>query len=64
MQMLNYTFIGSGAIVRSKLLDFAAETGLNEIMITSHIYDHRARVHSYEIISELCLQKNPVYIRS
>ncbi len=64
MQMLNYTFIGSGANVRSKLLDFAAETGLNEIMITSHIYDHRARVHSYEIISELCLQKNPVYIRS
>jgi len=56
MQMLNYTFIGSGKNVQYKLLEFAAATGVDELMVTSHIFDHEARVHSYELISELCLQ--------
>lgn len=64
MQMLNYTFIGSGANVRTKLQSFAAETGVDEIMITSQIFDHEARVRSYEIISELCFRNSPDYIRS
>ena len=64
MQMLNYTFIGSGAEVLSKMKAFTADTGIDELMITSHIYDHEARVHSYEIISELCFQNNTEYIRS
>jgi alkanesulfonate monooxygenase SsuD/methylene tetrahydromethanopterin reductase-like flavin-dependent oxidoreductase (luciferase family) len=56
MQMLNYTFIGSGKNVQHKLLEFAADTGVDELIVTSHIFDHEARVHSYELISELCLQ--------
>lgn len=64
MQMLKYTFIGSGLNVQSKLMAFAADTGIDELMITSHIFDHGARVHSYEIISELCVQNNTEYIRS
>jgi alkanesulfonate monooxygenase SsuD/methylene tetrahydromethanopterin reductase-like flavin-dependent oxidoreductase (luciferase family) len=56
MQMLNYTFIGSGKNVQHKLLEFAADAGVDELIVTSHIFDHEARVHSYELISELCLQ--------
>jgi len=56
MQMLNYTFIGSRKNVQHKLLEFAEATGVDELMVTSHIFDHRARVHSYELISELCLE--------
>jgi luciferase family oxidoreductase group 1 len=52
MQMLKYTFIGSGAKVGSALSEFVFNTGVNEIMINSHIFDHNARVRSYEIISE------------
>ncbi|MFA6944617.1 MAG: LLM class flavin-dependent oxidoreductase [Pedobacter sp.] len=64
MQMLNYTFIGSGSKVKSKLSEFVFDTGVNEIMITSHIFDHGSRVRSYEIISELCLRNKQAYISS
>ncbi|MDP3469692.1 MAG: LLM class flavin-dependent oxidoreductase [Daejeonella sp.] len=53
MQMLKYTFIGSGAKMKSLLSEFVSKTGVNEIMINSHIFDHKTRVRSYEIISEL-----------
>lgn len=52
MQMLKYTFIGSGAKVKEELLKFISETEVDEIMISSHIFDHQARVRSYKIISE------------
>lgn len=64
MQMLNYTFIGSGMKVKSKLSEFVSDTGINEIMITSHIFDHGSRVRLYEIISELCLRNKQTYISS
>lgn len=60
-QMLKYTFIGSGAKVKSTLTDFVASTGVNEIMINSHIFDQTARIRSYEIISEFCLRKNKIF---
>jgi luciferase family oxidoreductase group 1 len=53
MQMLKYTFIGSGRTIKSSLSEFILNTGVNEIMINSHIFDQEARVRSYEIISEL-----------
>ena len=28
-----------------------AETGANELMVVSDIYDHNARLHSYELIA-------------
>ncbi|SDM51425.1 luciferase family oxidoreductase, group 1 [Daejeonella rubra] len=59
MQMLNYTFIGSGKNVQNKLVEFADATGVDELMVTSHIFDHEARVRSYEMIAELCPQNVP-----
>jgi luciferase family oxidoreductase group 1 len=57
-QMLTYTFIGSGKTVEAKIQAFLDQTYVDEIMVVSPIYDHSARVRSYEILSELSLKKN------
>lgn len=41
--------IGDPAQVAQWLRDFIAATAADELMITSQIYDHAARLHSYEI---------------
>jgi len=51
-QMLQYSFIGSKATIERELIGFIEQTRVNEIMATSHIYDHRARLHSYEVFAE------------
>ena len=51
MQMMRYSFIGSQDRVGSGLEKFVAETGVNELMIGSHIYDNNARLHSYSLLS-------------
>jgi len=53
MQMLTYSFIGGPEKIKAKLTDFVDRTGIDEIMVTSHIYDHDAKLKSYRIFSEL-----------
>lgn len=48
-QMLSCSAIGSPATVKQELLAFIAQTEADELMITSQIFDHTARLHSYEI---------------
>jgi luciferase family oxidoreductase group 1 len=43
---------GSPETVRRGLESFIARTGADELMITSQIYDHAARVRSYEIAAQ------------
>jgi len=50
--MLEYSFVGSGETVRPGLERFVARTGVDEVIVASAIYDHQARVRSYEILSE------------
>lgn len=50
-QMLRYTFIGGPETVKEELQAIQEETQANEIMVASNIYNHSARVHSYEILS-------------
>jgi luciferase family oxidoreductase group 1 len=57
-QMLTYTFIGSAATVEKQIRQFLDQTGVDELMVTSPIYDHKARLRSYEILAALALQKN------
>jgi hypothetical protein len=38
--------------VKEEMQAFLDETQVNEIMVASNIYDHTARVHSYELLSE------------
>jgi alkanesulfonate monooxygenase SsuD/methylene tetrahydromethanopterin reductase-like flavin-dependent oxidoreductase (luciferase family) len=41
--------VGSAATVHGQLDEFVERTGANEVIVTSHIYDHAARLRSYEI---------------
>ena len=50
-QALACSVIGSPEMVRQGLEDFAARTGADELMVVSQIYDHAARLRSYEIAS-------------
>jgi len=45
--------IGSGATVKAAIADFIARTRADELIIASHIYDHSARVRSYEIAADI-----------
>ncbi|MFC2949044.1 LLM class flavin-dependent oxidoreductase [Virgibacillus sediminis] len=47
------TIIGTKETVREGLLNFQKETEADEMIITSQIYDMKARLRSYEIIGEL-----------
>lgn len=50
-QILSCSAIGSPDTVGKGLMDFIARTGADELMITCQIFDHKARVHSYEIVA-------------
>ncbi|WP_282018048.1 LLM class flavin-dependent oxidoreductase [Salegentibacter mishustinae] len=52
-RMLKYAFIGDPETIKEKTQAFLKETGVNEIMAVSHIYDHRDRLKSFEIFSDI-----------
>jgi len=52
-QTLSVSAIGSPASVKAAIDAFVARTGADELMITSQIYDHQARLRSYEIVAEM-----------
>ncbi|MFD1188660.1 LLM class flavin-dependent oxidoreductase [Pontibacter rugosus] len=51
--MLKYAFVGSKETVKKQTEDFLQSTGVNEIMVVSHVYHHEDRVNSYRIFSEI-----------
>lgn len=59
-QMLRYSFVGSPQKVKESLQEFLDSTQADEIMISSHIFDHGARVRSYELLSEIWQAKENV----
>ena len=52
-QRLRYSFVGGPATVKMGLESFLDRTQVDEIMAVSHIYEHAARLHSYEMLSSL-----------
>jgi luciferase family oxidoreductase group 1 len=48
-----YALVGSPQTVGRGLERFVAQTGADEVMVTAQIYDHAARVRSYEIVAEV-----------
>lgn len=52
-RMLKYAFVGSKETVKEKTSEFLKQTGVNEVMVASHIFDHSDRVKSYKIFSEV-----------
>lgn len=55
--MLRYSFAGSKQTIYAQLDSFVKENGLDEVMVTSHIYSHEARLKSYRLFAE-ALQLN------
>jgi luciferase family oxidoreductase group 1 len=51
--MLACSFAGSPATVRQGLASFVDRTGVDEIIVASAIYDHKARLRSYEIVADV-----------
>ncbi|MFC3563225.1 LLM class flavin-dependent oxidoreductase [Pedobacter jamesrossensis] len=52
-QMLYYSFIGSAETIKGNLQAFVSKYGVNEIMSTSHIYNHNAKLHSNKLFAGL-----------
>ena len=51
-QVLTTAVVGSPQTVRAGLAAFAERTGADELIITSSIFDHAARLRSFEIAAE------------
>ena len=52
-QVLSCSAVGSPDAVGAALTAFIENTGADELMITSQIFDHAARLRSYEIVAEI-----------
>jgi luciferase family oxidoreductase group 1 len=50
--VLSCSAVGGPAQVREHVAAFVRRTGADELMITSQIFDHQARLRSYEILAE------------
>lgn len=53
MRMLSRSIVGSKETVRKGLEMLSFETGADEFTIVSDVYDHQARLRSFELIAEL-----------
>ncbi|RVT75355.1 LLM class flavin-dependent oxidoreductase [Flavobacterium sufflavum] len=52
-QMIQYTFIGDPEKIKQELEKFIEITQIDELMVATAVYEHEARLHSYEILGEL-----------
>lgn len=52
-KMLHYAVVGSRETIHEHLKVILAETGADELIAMSQIYDHEARLRSYEILAEV-----------
>jgi len=52
--MIRYSAVGSAETVRRKLEEIVALTDADELILTAQIYDHAARLRSFEIAAEVC----------
>jgi len=51
-RMLACSVVGAPESLRRGLADLAAETGADEFIVVSDVYDHAARLRSFELIAE------------
>jgi alkanesulfonate monooxygenase SsuD/methylene tetrahydromethanopterin reductase-like flavin-dependent oxidoreductase (luciferase family) len=51
--MQSCAFVGTVDSIPDQLAAFIERTGADELMIASSIFDHDARVHSYEILAQV-----------
>jgi luciferase family oxidoreductase group 1 len=56
-QRMESTFIGSPETVKAGLQSFLDKTNADEVIVNAQIFDHKARLHSYELVSEIIAAK-------
>lgn len=52
--LLRYAVVGDSGTVRREVTDFVEATGVDELMTTSMIFDHAARLRSAELLAAAC----------
>ncbi|MFH5181423.1 LLM class flavin-dependent oxidoreductase [Paenibacillus sp. TAB 01] len=52
-QQLGSSIFGSPGTVKVKLQSFLDDTQADELMVIAQVFDHKARLHSYEIVTNL-----------
>jgi luciferase family oxidoreductase group 1 len=52
-QFLREAIVGSPATVKRRLAAFIERTGVDEVMITTQVFDHKARVRSFELVAAI-----------
>ena len=52
--------VGAGSTILDGLRRFVAMTSPDELMVVAHIYDHAARIRSFEIAAEACAALNSI----
>lgn len=52
-QMLAVSFIGGPESLRSGIQSFREQTGVDEVIVSSNIYDHQDRLRSYRLFAEV-----------
>lgn len=50
---LTYTFVGAPGTVTTQLRAFLEATGADELIVTTQMYDHAARLHSFELLADI-----------
>jgi luciferase family oxidoreductase group 1 len=53
MRMLACSFVGSAATVQRALQGFVERTACDELMVSAAVFDHDARVRSYELLAQI-----------
>jgi luciferase family oxidoreductase group 1 len=56
--MLKYTFAGNKETVKKETQRFLEQTGVDELMVVTNIYDHSDRIKSYRIFAEIMSEIN------
>jgi len=60
LQRPRVSFVGSFSTVAREVRDFIDRTNADELIIVSHIYDHAARLRSYEIAAAIMSEQSRV----
>jgi alkanesulfonate monooxygenase SsuD/methylene tetrahydromethanopterin reductase-like flavin-dependent oxidoreductase (luciferase family) len=60
-QMLKYSFVGSKQTVKNELIAFLEQTGVNELMVASAMYDINDRIKSARLFSEIMIEINEIF---
>jgi alkanesulfonate monooxygenase SsuD/methylene tetrahydromethanopterin reductase-like flavin-dependent oxidoreductase (luciferase family) len=52
-EVTSRSVVGSPTTVREGVKDFIERTQADELMITTPVFDHAARIHSYELVARI-----------